>query len=158
MRYIITVALITLFDQLAKLAAINYLKPIGSAEIMPGMFYLTYAENTGAAFSILKNSQTLLIFVTGTIACILTYYLFKTYKSNNILINYALSAIIGGALGNLIDRFRLGYVVDFFNFSLIKYPIFNTADVFIVVGAITLAYAVVFDNNSKDTINGDYNS
>lgn len=75
MRYIKTVVLITLFDQLAKLTVIKYLKPIGSAKIMPGIFYLTYAKNTGAAFSLFKNSQTLLIFSTSAIACILSYYL-----------------------------------------------------------------------------------
>jgi signal peptidase II len=132
-------------DQVSKYFAITHLKPIGSIELIKGIFNLTYAINTGAAFSILSGKQVFLILVTTAVTGFLMYYLFKAIKENKSrILKLSLSLIIGGALGNLIDRIRLNYVIDYFDFTLINYPIFNVADVFVVCGTILLAYGILF--------------
>jgi signal peptidase II len=122
-----------------------YLKPIDTYPLVENVFHLTYRRNTGAAFSILRNKQTFLIILTAIVVLVLIIYLIKIIKEKDlVLLKIPLSFIIGGAIGNLIDRIRLDYVIDFFDFTLINYPVFNVADVFIVLGSIILAYAVIF--------------
>ncbi len=145
MIYIIIPILLVAIDQTSKYLAVNYLKSIGSIELIEGVFNLTYAINTGAAFSILSGKQVFLILVTTAVTGFLMYYLFKAIKENKSrILKLSLSLIIGGALGNLIDRIRLNYVIDYFDFTLINYPIFNVADVFVVCGTILLAYGILF--------------
>ncbi len=145
MIYAIISILLVVIDQTSKYFAITHLKPIGSIELIKGIFNLTYAINTGAAFSILSGKQVFLILVTTAITAFLMYYLFKAIKENKSrILKVSLSLIIGGALGNLIDRIRLNYVIDYFDFALINYPIFNLADVFVVCGTILLAYGILF--------------
>jgi signal peptidase II len=132
-------------DQVSKYFAITHLKPIWSIELIKGIFNLTYAINTGAAFSILSGKQLFLILVTTAVTGFLMYYLFKAIKENKSrILKVSLSLIIGGALGNLLDRIRLNYVIDYFDFALINYPIFNLADVFVVCGTILLVYGILF--------------
>ncbi|WP_202708525.1 signal peptidase II [Sporosalibacterium faouarense] len=145
MIYIIIPILLVAIDQTSKYLAVNYLKSIGSIELIEGVFNVTYAINTGAAFSILSGKQVFLILVTTAVTGFLMYYLFKAIKENKSrILKLSLSLIIGGALGNLIDRIRLNYVIDYFDFTLINYPIFNVADVFVVCGTILLAYGILF--------------
>ena len=105
---------------------------------------MTYARNTGAAFSILRVKQALLILVTAIVVGALIYYLIKILKTGEVAFKLSLAIIIGGALGNLIDRVRLNYVTDFLDFTLINYPIFNLADVFVVSGVVMLSYMLLF--------------
>jgi signal peptidase II len=105
---------------------------------------LTYARNTGAAFSILRDKQAFLILVTAIVVGALIYYLIKILKTGEVAFKLSLAIIIGGALGNLIDRVRLNYVTDFLDFTLINYPIFNLADVFVVSGVVMLSYMLLF--------------
>jgi len=105
---------------------------------------LTYARNTGAAFSILRDKQVFLILVTAIVVVALICYFIKILKTGEATLKLALTFIIGGALGNLIDRIRLNYVTDFLDFTLINYPIFNFADVFVVLGVVVLSYFVLF--------------
>ncbi|WP_333645116.1 signal peptidase II, partial [Thermanaerovibrio acidaminovorans] len=106
--------------------------------------HLTYARNTGAAFSILRDKQAFLILVTTIVVGALIYYLIKILKTGEVAFKLSLAIIIGGALGNLIDRVRLNYVTDFLDFTLINYPIFNLADVFVVSGVVMLSYMLLF--------------
>ncbi|MFZ5944053.1 MAG: signal peptidase II [Bacillota bacterium] len=144
MFYTFLIALLVVIDQLCKYTAETYLKPIETYPIIQNIFHLTYARNTGAAFSILQGKQTFLITVSLIVIIALMLYFFRNIKKGNTYLNLSISLIIGGALGNLIDRIRLGYVVDFLDFILINYPIFNTADVFVVSGIIFLIYAILF--------------
>ena len=105
---------------------------------------MTYARNTGAAFSILRDKQAFLILVTAIVVGALIYYLIKILKTGEVAFKLSLAIIIGGALGNLIDRVRLNYVTDFLDFTLINYPIFNLADVFVVSGVVMLSYMLLF--------------
>lgn len=147
MMYYVIVFFIVLLDQWTKYLAKTYLYPIETYPLIENVFHLTYRENTGAAFSILRDKQTLLIIVTSIVVVILIFYLIKIMKVEDfLLVKLPLSFIIGGAIGNLIDRIRLRYVIDFFDFNLINFAVFNVADVFIVIGSIILGYAVIFKN------------
>lgn len=144
MIYIIIIVACVALDQLSKYFVQIKLQELGSVPIIENVFHLTYARNTGAAFSILKDKQLLLILFTFLAIAMLIGLLFKNIKlSGHILVNYSLVLIIGGAIGNLIDRMRLNYVIDFFDFRLINFAIFNVADVFVVCGAMLLAFAVL---------------
>lgn len=149
MPFLVIIAALVVIDQWSKYLAEAYLKPIVSYPIIPGVFHLTYGRNTGAAFSILQGKQVFLIIFTMIILSMLIFYFIKNIKKSNRLLKLSLAFIIGGALGNLIDRIRLSYVVDMFDFILINYPVFNTADIFVVLGTIGLSFALLFTNTQK---------
>ncbi|SHK21148.1 signal peptidase II [Paramaledivibacter caminithermalis] len=147
MLYFIIIISIIILDQWTKYLANIHLKPIDTYPLIKDIFHLTFRKNTGAAFSILRNKQGFLIIVTLLVVIFLIFYLAKILKNSNLLLlKLPLAFIIGGAIGNLIDRIRLSYVIDFFDFTLINFAVFNVADVFIVVGSILFAYAVIFKN------------
>lgn len=137
------VVFIVVLDQLTKYLAKTYLEPVGSIPLIRNVFHFTYVENRGAAFGILQNQRWLFIVLTVVISAVIAYYLFFRNPENMVL-TVALSMILGGAIGNLIDRVRLGYVVDMLHFVLIDYPVFNVADSFVVIGTILLAYYMLF--------------
>lgn len=140
---IFIIALSILFtDQLTKLLATKNLLLNQSAPLIKGIFHLTLIRNRGAAFGILKNQIPLFIF-TSILAVILIYLgllrnnKYKKYSFYNI----SLALILAGALGNLIDRLRLGYVIDFLDFRI--WPVFNVADSAITIGAILLGWSIL---------------
>ncbi|WP_110942680.1 signal peptidase II [Geosporobacter subterraneus] len=141
-----------IIDQLSKYLTVIYLKTIESYPLINNIFHLTYAENTGAAFSMFSGKQPLLIILTLIIIVALLFYLIRNLKTDQVFLKFSLSLIIGGALGNLIDRIRLNYVVDMLDFTLINYPVFNMADVFVVSGAVIFAYTILTSStdNSVD--------
>ena len=132
-----------LLDQLSKLLALGLLPPEASVPVIPGIFQLTLAYNTGAAFSLLQHRPQLLTLTSSVIFLTLLACSFsrrQLLKGDAI----ALGMILGGALGNLVDRFRLGQVTDFLDVVAIHYPIFNVADSLIVCGValLTIRYLV----------------
>ncbi len=144
MLYFLMIVCVIVLDQLSKYAAVRYLKPIGTYPLLQDVFHLTFARNTGAAFSILRGKQIFLIGLTLIVIAFLTGYLIRLMPERLPLVKWSLVLVIGGAVGNLIDRMRLGYVVDFFDFRLINFTIFNVADIAIVVGTILLSLAILF--------------
>ncbi|MFO7154226.1 MAG: signal peptidase II [Caldicoprobacter oshimai] len=149
MLQVFIVAFIVVLDQVTKYLAKTYLKPVGSIPLIPNVFHFTYVENRGAAFGILQNQRWLFIVLTVVVSAVIVYYLF-TRSQESIVLTIALSMILGGAIGNLIDRLRLGYVVDMLHFVLIDYPVFNVADSFVVIGTILLAYYILFMADSRE--------
>lgn len=149
MLYFFIIIFVVGIDQSTKYLAQTILLPVNSVPLVQGIFHLTYARNTGAAFSILQDTQIILIPVTGVIIVGIICYMIKIRNKRNVLLKLSLALISGGALGNFIDRVRLGYVTDFFDFTLISYPIFNFADVFVVLGVILLAYIVLIKGNLR---------
>jgi signal peptidase II len=137
-----TPAILVLFlDQLSKHLAAKNLILNQSVPIIKGIFHLTLIHNRGAAFGILKNQAPLFIFIS-LFAIILIYFnLKKSRNKENIVFNISLALILGGALGNLIDRLFLGYVIDFLDFRI--WPVFNVADSAITIGAILLGYSIL---------------
>jgi signal peptidase II len=116
--------------------------------LIPKVFHFTYVENRGAAFGILQNQRWFFISITMIVMLVIVYYMY-THSNGSLLLTIALSMILGGAIGNFIDRVRLGYVVDMFHFTLIDYPVFNVADSFVVIGTILLAYYILFKTGPK---------
>ena len=147
MYELIVVILIGL-DQIIKYWALNYLKGVGSIPVINNIFNLTYVENRGAAFGMLQNNQTIFIFVAAIASCYGLYYL-HTKKMNN-LGKVGILLVISGAVGNLIDRVRLGYVIDYLDFRIIWNYVFNLADCFVVVGTILLCiYIITSEEDEK---------
>lgn len=149
MLEVFIVAFVIVVDQLTKYLAATHLKPIGSVTLIKGVFHLTYTENRGAAFGILQNHRWLFITFAIIAGIIILYYLIS-HADESLLLKVSLSLILGGAIGNLIDRIRLGYVVDMFHFTLIDYPVFNIADCAVVLGTVLLAYYLLFVSGKTD--------
>lgn len=147
MIYILIILGLIALDQVSKYIAINYLANVGSIPIINDVFHLTYVENRGAAFGMFQNNQIVFIIVALAATIFGLYYLYK--KEVNLLGKTAIILIISGAIGNLIDRIRLGFVVDYFDFRIIWDYVFNIADVFVVVGTILLCIYIIFFENDK---------
>lgn len=134
--YLLITALTIIVDQITKQLAVTYLKPIDTKPLIEGVLHLTYLENTGAAFGMMKDHRWVFM-TTSTIAvvAILVFMMGWYNKFHDPLLFTGLSMIAGGGIGNMIDRIALGYVVDFVDFRLINFAIFNAADSFVCVGA-----------------------
>lgn len=145
MYSIIIIAAVVALDQLVKYRIIEKVMPCAGLEIIKNFFYITYVENYGIAFGLFKNNTLLHIISTSIILLIMCCFLFIYYKKNTA-VAICISLIIGGAIGNLIDRIRLGYVVDYIHFIIFP-PVFNIADAAIVCGAILLSILLVFDKS-----------
>jgi signal peptidase II len=149
MIYWILIIVIIALDQFTKFLAIRDLMPVGTIELLPGIFHLTFTRNTGAAFSILRDKQLILIVFTFLVILFLVGFLFRQIRGNgSVLLLFSLAMIIGGAVGNLIDRMRFNYVVDFADFAFINFAVFNVADVFITFGTIALMVYVLIDGKA----------
>ena len=129
---LVTVGVI-LIDQLTKYLAVQLLKPIDTFPIIPDVLHLTYTTNKGAAFGMLQNHRWVFLAVSTAAIVLLGWYLWEKRDGHPLLCT-ALAFIVGGGIGNMIDRTLLGYVVDFIDFRLIHFAIFNGADSFVCVG------------------------
>ena len=134
------VIIVTVFlDQLTKYLTVLHLKPIDTHPIIEDILHLTYVENTGAAFGMMKNARWIFM-ITSTVAIIgiLAYMIYRTYiKKDKMhwMEAMSLSLIVGGGIGNMIDRTVLGYVVDMIDCRFINFAVFNVADSFVCIGA-----------------------
>lgn len=136
-----------LADQLTKSWAVKVLKDGSSIKVIGNFLRFTYAENRGAAFSILQNQRWFFIVVTIVMLIVLAYIFFRT-KNINKLSRLSIAMIAGGAIGNFIDRLMLGYVIDFIDVrfgSFYNFPIFNIADSFVVCGTILMIFLILFN-------------
>jgi len=126
-------------DQLIKIIVINNMDVYQSIKIISNFFYITYTKNFGAAWSLFEGSRYILILISVLALFIIYKYLSKTKHLKKIEI-ISFSLLIGGTLGNLIDRIIYGYVIDYLDFIIFGYdfPIFNIADSCIVISAILL--------------------
>ncbi len=137
--------ILVLIDQGTKYLAVQNLKDRAPVPLIDGVFELHYLENRGAAFGMLQNQKVFFIFIAVVILTAICYVIFrmpvkKRYRS----MNFFLVLIASGAVGNMIDRFRYDYVVDFFYFVLIHFPIFNVADIYVTCATILLAFFLMF--------------
>lgn len=140
--YIVSVLIILGFDIFTKYLSAVYFK-VSEVEVIKNILYFTYVENRGAAFGIMQNKQWFFIIVTVALILAMIIFILKVRPKDKLL-NFSLAFIIGGGIGNLIDRVNLGYVVDFIDVRIINYPVFNIADCFVVVGAILLCVYILF--------------
>jgi len=139
--------LITVADQFTKYLTVTNIPLFGHVDVLPGVVGLTYVQNTGAAFSALQGMQWFFValFVVMTAAILWEY--FKKPMPFTKFDRWCIAAIYGGGLGNMIDRVRLGYVVDMIRTEFMEFPVFNLADCFITCGCILLIARMLFNKN-----------
>lgn len=143
--WIIVIAASVLIDQISKILVAGGMTLYQSIPVVRNFFSLTYIHNYGAAWGILSNHRWIFIVITAAAIIVLPIVLYK-YRKLHFLFGFSLSLIIGGAIGNMIDRIFRGYVVDFFEFTFIDFPVFNIADICVTVGAILMfIYFIFFD-------------
>lgn len=150
MKRIFGVAFISvLVDQLIKQLVIRHYEFAHSVDIIPNFFRITYLKNTGAAFSVLMGNQLFLIFVTLGFLLLIYFFFIKGQKLNKLEM-YLYGFLIGGALSNLIDRIHYNYVIDYLDFNIgdYNYPVFNFADICIVISIIGLIVLNVRGNSN----------
>ncbi|AMA74648.1 MULTISPECIES: signal peptidase II [Aneurinibacillus] len=133
MYYYVIALLVFLVDRFTKWLVVTYMEIGQSIPLWEGVFHLTSHRNKGAAFGILQNQRAFFIIITLVVIVGIVWYLRKMVKEST-LVSWALALILGGAAGNFYDRLLTGEVVDFFDFTLIHFPIFNVADSVIVIG------------------------
>lgn len=142
----IFVLVIVALDQLSKYATVASIAMGGRVEAIPGLFHFTYVRNTGAAFSTLQGQRWLFIVIYALFLLFFLWMILKKPLPFTKFEYWAMAAILGGGLGNLIDRIRLGYVVDMICTDFITFPVFNVADCFVTCGAVALFVHLVFWN------------
>ncbi len=143
--------ILVVLDQITKYMAVIKLKNQPAFNIIDGVLEFNYLENRGAAFGMLQNQKMFFVFVAVIFLGVITYVLVKVpaeKKYNRIHILLVL--IAAGAIGNMIDRLRLDYVVDFIYFVLINFPIFNVADIYVTVSTVILVIQVLFVYKDND--------
>ena len=148
MLYLLLAVIIVAADRLTKNWAVLNLRGRGTVDFVPGILNLYYAENTGAAFSMLRNQRWLFIGVS-IIAVIVIIYIILFKKIKSVWGLLPLSLVLGGAIGNLIDRIFKGYVVDMFEFAFVRFAIFNIADIFVTVGGVMFCIYYLYSETVK---------
>ena len=142
--YSAIIAIGVLLDQITKWLSVKFLTKVVTVPIIKNVIHLTYVENRGAAFGMFQN-QRWIFMITSTVMIIgLSLYLYLGFAENK-LYEISIAMIVSGGIGNMIDRIALKYVIDFIDFRLINFAVFNGADSFVCVGAGLLILALVLD-------------
>lgn len=148
---LIGICALVALDQYTKYLAVIHLKDKPAYIIINGILELNYLENKGAAFGMLQNQKAFFIFVAVVILSVIGYVLLKTPDNKKYrILHLVLSLIAAGAIGNMIDRIRFNYVVDFIYFVLINFPIFNVADMYVTISTAVLVVLLLFVYKEED--------
>ncbi len=140
-----------LLDQFTKYLAVLYLKDSRPIPLIDGVLELRYLENRGAAFGVLQNQKIFFVIMTCLVMAIVLYVLWKMPAAGKYRLLHVLGAVLmAGALGNFIDRLRLDYVVDFVYISLIDFPIFNVADMYVSFICVIGLFLVFFGHYKEE--------
>ena len=139
-------AAIAALDLFFKMLVLLYLKPVGTVKVFGDIFKLTYVENRGVAFGMFQGMQWIFIAVTVIMLFLIIFYMFKK-RPQGKLVYIASALIIGGGIGNLIDRIYYGFVIDYLSFSFFP-PVCNFADYCITIGEFLLAAYLLFFTDS----------
>ena len=141
----ITIFLLIIADQVVKYFATAFLENRGSVILIEDVLQLTYLKNTGGILGVLQNQTLFIMFIVIILILIVIYLLTRLPdKPKFNIMHIVLSCLLSGALGNLIDRIRFGYVVDFIYFIGIDFPIFNCADILISISTIVMLFHLIF--------------
>ena len=139
------------FDQWTKYLAITHLKGTAGIAILDDIFHLQYLENHGVAFGMFQGKIWFFLPLTILIACVMIFIYHKLPTSNKYLaLRFCIILVTAGAFGNMIDRIRFQYVVDFLYFKLIDFPIFNVADCYVVIAVILFTILILFYYKDED--------
>lgn len=142
---IIAVILLIAADQFTKYLAVVKLKDKNAFVLIPDVFELQYLENRGAAFGIFQGQKVLLVLVTLVFLLLLGWFYHKIPNEKHFkLMRRVCIVLFAGAVGNVIDRIAYNYVIDFFYFKLIDFPIFNVADIYVTVSCVLILIMIIF--------------
>lgn len=139
--YLILSLILIGIDQLTKYWAQTKLQGKQCIDVIEGVFSFTYARNTGAAFGMLQGKKIFLLVLTVVVLAVAVWYLIRKKVTDSVVLT-ASAAVFAGAVGNLIDRIRLSYVIDFLEIRFFSFPVFNVADCCVVLGMIVLVICV----------------
>ncbi|MCI8491111.1 MAG: signal peptidase II [Lachnospiraceae bacterium] len=143
--------LLIALDQITKSLAVSHLKNAPAIPLIPGVFELSYLENQGAAFGILQGQKTFFVVLTITALIILFFLYVRIPRETHYgYLRLLLVLFISGAVGNFIDRCMHDYVIDFFYFSLINFPVFNVADIYVTMAAVFMIVLFCFYYKEED--------
>ena len=145
-KYILFILAVVAADQVTKWLVVENIALYGHVDFIPGLLSFTYAQNTGAAWSMLEGQRWLFVLVFVVLTVLLLLEFFKFHMPFTTAERWLIAAIYAGGLGNMIDRVRLGYVVDMIQTDFITFPVFNVADCFITCGCILLMIHLIFFN------------
>lgn len=148
MIYFIVAFLIVLADQVVKYFVTLQFSGGGHLDLIPNILRITFVKNTGCAFSFLSD-YTLYLAIASAVICVAIIVLIIVCRWSGFG-KLSLGFILGGAIGNLIDRFVIGYVVDMIEPRFVRFAVFNVADIFVTVGAIMLVLFILFGNKSTE--------
>lgn len=147
----ISCLLLVLLDQFTKRLAVLYLMDKKPKILIDGVFEMRYLENRGAAFGMFQNQQIFFYIITVVILAGIFYcYGRLPVKRRYLPLKICAVGLTAGAIGNFIDRFVQGYVIDFLYFSLINFPVFNVADCYVTIFTALLAYLILFVYKDED--------
>lgn len=144
--YMLFSAAIVAADQITKYLLVSSVPLYGHVPFIPGFLDITYVQNTGAAFSSFEGQQWLFALIFAVFSVGIVYEYFKKPMPFTRAERWMIAAIYGGGVGNMIDRVRMGYVVDMIETQFMDFPVFNVADCFITCGVILLMISLVFFN------------
>ena len=152
--YIVSILLILAIDQYSKFMVSKNLFIGQSIPVIKNIFHITFVTNTGAAFGLFKNSTLFFIVISVVVICFIAILLLKSLKKQDFLskpaFNSSLILIVSGAMGNLIDRLRFSYVVDFIDVRI--WPVFNVADISITIGTFLFIFIFLFPRKASGAI------
>lgn len=146
--YLLAIVMIAI-DQITKNIIVKTMQLGETIPVMEGVFHITSHRNRGAAFGILQDARWFFIVITVIVVAVILWYMPRIKDQKWMLI--AFSLVLGGAIGNFIDRLLTGAVVDFLDFRLINFPIFNVADSSIVIGVSLLLLDALFGSNQSES-------
>lgn len=141
--------LVVLLDYITKRIVSGNMVLYQSIPVIKGVFNITYVKNTGASFGMMAGARWFFVAVTVILIAAVIYYAVKNKITDKLFLVSA-SFVVGGGIGNLIDRIATGAVVDFFDFCLINFAIFNVADCFVVVGVILMVIYYIKEEKTKN--------
>lgn len=141
--WVLVIVASVILDQITKLLVIGNMALYESVPVIPHVFSFTYIHNYGAAWGIFSEHRWIFIAITGIAIIVLPIFLYR-YRKLHFLFGLSLSLIIGGAIGNMIDRLFRGFVIDFLEFTFIDFPVFNIADICVTVGTVLMFIYIAF--------------
>lgn len=139
--YYCIASVIFFLDRLSKFFITGLFQQGSSVPIIKDIFHTTLVYNTGAAFGLLKNFPYLFVIIAVFVFVLINYFLIRKFYKLSVAERIALTFMLGGTLGNLVDRICFGYVIDFIDFRI--WPVFNVADSFITIGALMLGLSIL---------------
>lgn len=148
---IIIIALLTSLDQFTKFIIKSKFMLYESKEVIKNVFAITYIQNKGAAWGVMQGKRIFFLILTVFVILGCFWILYNIIGNRKyIMLTTCVIFLISGAVGNMIDRFKLGYVVDFFDFKLIDFPVFNVADIYVTVSMFLILFLMIFKYKEED--------